>query len=50
LKDHLTYTGSSVANLILKDLTEQLKFFVKVFPKEYKNAIVAKKGYKKALI
>jgi glutamate synthase (NADPH/NADH) large chain len=50
LKEHLAYTGSSMANLVLNDLNEQLKYFVKVFPKEYKKAIAARPGYKKELI
>lgn len=50
LKDHLAYTDSSVANLVLNDLNEQMKYFVKVFPKEYKKAIAAKQNFKKELI
>lgn len=42
LTNHFNYTGSSVANLILKDFEEQTKHFVKVFPREYKAALVAK--------
>jgi glutamate synthase (NADPH/NADH) large chain len=43
LKNHFDYTGSSVANLISKDFEEHLKYFVKVFPIDYKEALSAKK-------
>ncbi|MES2619244.1 MAG: glutamate synthase subunit alpha, partial [Bacteroidota bacterium] len=43
LTNHFNYTGSSVANLILKDFEEHLKYFVKVFPKDYKAVLSAKK-------
>ncbi|MBW7893067.1 MAG: glutamate synthase subunit alpha, partial [Chitinophagaceae bacterium] len=36
---HYTLTGSAVAKFLLSDFANQLKFFVKVFPKEYKKAI-----------
>jgi glutamate synthase (NADPH/NADH) large chain len=48
LTDHYDYTGSSVAHLILKDLDEQLKSFVKVFPKEYKKVLEARKAAPKS--
>ncbi|MBL7733123.1 MAG: hypothetical protein JNM88_18270, partial [Chitinophagaceae bacterium] len=34
---HAGYTGSTVARFILEDLDNQLKHFVKVYPKEYKK-------------
>jgi glutamate synthase (NADPH/NADH) large chain len=32
-------TGSTVAKFILNDFENQLKNFVKVFPKDYKNVL-----------
>lgn len=49
LAHHLQYTGSSVADLILKDFDDQLKYFVKVFPKEYKKVMTAKLNSAKEL-
>ncbi len=43
LQNHFNYTGSSVANLILKDFDEQMKHFIKVFPKDYKAVLSVKK-------
>ncbi|MBL7730200.1 MAG: glutamate synthase large subunit, partial [Chitinophagaceae bacterium] len=37
LQKHAGYTGSTVARFILEDLDNQLKHFVKVYPKEYKK-------------
>jgi glutamate synthase (NADPH/NADH) large chain len=39
---HFKYTGSTVAEFILDDFDSQLKNFVKVFPKDYKKALVQK--------
>lgn len=36
---HYTLTGSTVAKFLLSDFANQLKYFVKVFPKDYKKAI-----------
>ncbi len=36
---HYQYTKSSVANFVLNDFENQLKNFVKVFPKDYKKAL-----------
>ena len=36
---HYQYTGSSVAKLILSDFENQLKHFIKVFPKDYKRIL-----------
>jgi glutamate synthase (NADPH/NADH) large chain len=49
LADHYRYTGSSVANLILKDFDDHLKYFTKVFPKEYKKVIAARLSRQKEL-
>jgi len=42
LQKHYAYTGSTIAKFILDDLNNQLKNFVKVFPKDYKKALQAK--------
>ncbi len=39
LQKHFEYTGSTVAKFILDDLDNQLKNFVKVFPKDYKKVL-----------
>jgi glutamate synthase (NADPH/NADH) large chain len=41
IQTHFEYTGSTVARFILDDLDNQLKNFVKVFPKDYKRALKA---------
>ncbi|HJT72709.1 MAG TPA: glutamate synthase large subunit, partial [Chitinophaga sp.] len=41
---HHAYTNSTVAKFILKDWENQLRHFVKVFPKEYKAVLSAKKA------
>ena len=48
---HHAYTNSTVAKFILKDWENQLRHFVKVFPKEYKAALAnaAQKGVKKGV-
>lgn len=40
---HLDYTKSSVAHFILKDWENQSSHFIKVFPKEYKKAVLQQK-------
>ncbi len=42
IKKHLQYTGSTVAKFILNDFDNQLKNFVKVFPKDYKKVLQQK--------
>ena len=42
LQNHYAYTESSVAQFILSDFENQLKNFVKVFPKDFKKALQAK--------
>ncbi|MEK7224369.1 MAG: glutamate synthase subunit alpha, partial [Bacteroidota bacterium] len=44
VKKHYEYTGSTVARFILDDLDNQLKNFVKVFPKDYKKALAQKRA------
>jgi glutamate synthase (NADPH/NADH) large chain len=39
INNHYQYTKSTVASFILKDWDNQLKNFIKVFPKEYKRAL-----------
>ncbi len=39
---HYAYTGSTVAKFVLDDFENQLKNFVKVFPKDYKKSIAGK--------
>jgi len=45
---HYAYTGSTVAKFVLDDFENQLKNFIKVFPKDYKKVLNEKK--KQALI
>lgn len=42
---HYAYTASTVAQFVLSDFENQLKNFVKVFPKDYKK-VLAEKGAK----
>ncbi|MFM9909618.1 MAG: glutamate synthase subunit alpha, partial [Chitinophagaceae bacterium] len=39
---HFTYTGSTVAKFVLDDFENQLRNFVKVFPKDYKKVLLQK--------
>jgi len=41
---HYTYTGSSVAKFVLDDFENQLRNFVKVFPKDFKKVLSEKKA------
>lgn len=41
IQKHFEYTGSTVAKFVLDDFNTQLKNFVKVFPRDYKNALLA---------
>ena len=41
---HYTYTGSTVAKFVLEDFENQLRNFVKVFPKDYKKVLQDKKA------
>jgi glutamate synthase (NADPH/NADH) large chain len=43
LQNHLDATGSTVAKFILSDFENQLKNFIKVFPKDYKRVLQGKK-------
>ena len=39
ISNHFNYTKSTVAKFVLNDFENQLKNFVKVFPKDYKKSI-----------
>ena len=41
IQRHFEYTGSTVAKFILDDFNNQLKNFVKVFPKDYKRVLMS---------
>ncbi len=41
---HYMYTGSTVAKFVLDDFENQLRNFVKVFPKDYKKVLSEKKA------
>ena len=43
---HFDYTGSTVAKFVLDDFENQLKNFVKVFPKDYKKVLLSKAATK----
>jgi glutamate synthase (NADPH/NADH) large chain len=43
IQTHYERTGSTVAKFILDDFDNQLKNFIKVFPKDYKKALIQKK-------
>jgi glutamate synthase (NADPH/NADH) large chain len=39
ISKHYQYTNSTIAGFVLNDFTNQLKNFVKVFPKDYKKVL-----------
>lgn len=43
VQKHFEYTGSTVAQFLLKDFENQLQHFVKVFPTDYKKVLLQKK-------
>ncbi len=43
IQRHYAYTGSTVAKFVLDDFENQLKNFVKVFPRDYKKVLLQKK-------
>jgi glutamate synthase (NADPH/NADH) large chain len=47
ISKHYQYTGSTVAKFLLDDIENQLKNFVKVFPKDYKRALSERKEREK---
>jgi len=48
IEQHFNYTKSTVAKFILNDFENQLQYFVKVFPKDYKKVLEGKKLMEKA--
>jgi glutamate synthase (NADPH/NADH) large chain len=42
---HHMYTGSTVAKFVLEDFENQLRNFIKVFPKDYKKVLSEKKAH-----
>ena len=42
IENHFAYTGSTVAKFILDDFENQLKNFIKVFPRDYKKVLKEK--------
>jgi glutamate synthase (NADPH) large chain len=44
MQAHYDKTGSSVAKFILSDLDNQLKHFIKVFPRDYKKVLQSRKA------
>jgi len=44
LENHLRYTGSARAGMILKDFESRKRHFVKVMPTEYKNILLKKQA------
>jgi glutamate synthase (NADPH/NADH) large chain len=50
LGEHLATTGSAVAKFILSDLDNQIKQFIKVYPRDYKKVMEMKKAGKTAII
>ena len=42
IHSHYEYTDSTVAKFVLDDFENQLKNFVKVFPKDYKKVLQEK--------
>ena len=43
IQKHYAYTASTVAKFVLDDFENQLKNFIKVFPKDYKKVLSEKK-------
>jgi len=41
---HYAYTGSTVAKFVLDDFENQLKNFIKVFPRDYKKVLQERKA------
>ncbi len=49
IQKHFDHTKSTVAKFVLNDFENQLKNFVKVFPKDYKKALEGKKVKEKVI-
>jgi len=50
IQRHYAYTGSTVAKFVLDDFENQLKNFVKIFPKDFKKVLSEKKEKEKAKV
>jgi glutamate synthase (NADPH/NADH) large chain len=50
LDEHFLHTQSNVAKFVLDDFENQVQSFIKVFPKDYKQALAKSNTEKKALI
>jgi glutamate synthase (NADPH/NADH) large chain len=50
VENHLKFTGSAVAESILKNWEESLKHFVKVMPMDYKAVLLARKGQANSVV
>ena len=44
INHHFKYTGSTIAQFVLSDFENQIKNFIKVFPKDYKRVLTEKKA------
>jgi glutamate synthase (NADPH/NADH) large chain len=49
LSNHIKYTSSGKASRIMENIGEELKKFIKVYPKEYKAIVEARKTQEKSL-
>jgi glutamate synthase (NADPH/NADH) large chain len=45
IENHFLHTGSTVARFVLDDLDNQLRHFVKVFPRDYKKVVQKRSDY-----
>jgi glutamate synthase (NADPH/NADH) large chain len=50
LDEHFLHTQSNVAKFVLDDFENQVQSFIKVFPKDYKQALAKSSIEKNALI
>ncbi|MFN8265504.1 MAG: glutamate synthase large subunit [Chitinophagaceae bacterium] len=50
IQQHADFTGSTVARFVLDDFENQLKNFVKVFPKDFKKVLLQKAAEKKETV
>jgi glutamate synthase (NADPH) large chain len=50
ISKHVSYTNSAVAKFVLNDFDNQIRNFIKVFPKDFKKVISERKfGEKEAV-
>ncbi len=50
IQKHANYTDSTIAKFVLSDFENQMKNFVKVFPVDYKKALLEKKEQTTAVV